>query len=210
MSESTVESSPSLWERRKIEAMGRIQRVALELFDEHGYREVTVERVAGAAGVSPSSIYRYFGTKENLVLYDETDPKLLEIVRTVGGGETRTPLDLLAAARPLIPVLIDEIVTDEVEYRTRLRMGYVRTIPEVKLGQTQQMRELEDQFRILLADRTGRDRNDVQMRLASAIAIWGSMAALDHWAGTGFAARLREVYREVVESIVVALEAMFR
>lgn len=210
MSESTVESSPSLWERRKIEAMGRIQPVALELFDEHGYREVTVERVAGAAGVSPSSIYRYFGTKENLVLYDETDPKLLEIVRTVGGGETRAPLDLLAAARPLIPVLIDEIVTDEVEYRTRLRMGYVRTIPEVKLGQAQQMRELEDQFRILLADRTGRDRNDVQMRLAAAIAIWGSMAALDHWAGTGFAVRLRDVYREVVESIVVALEAMFR
>ncbi|MQY21161.1 TetR/AcrR family transcriptional regulator [Nocardia macrotermitis] len=87
MFESTPESAPILWERRKYEAMARIQQVALDLFDENGYREVTVERVAAAADVSPSSIYRYFGTKEMLVLYDEADPKLLDAVRTAGGGE---------------------------------------------------------------------------------------------------------------------------
>ncbi|WP_157392782.1 TetR/AcrR family transcriptional regulator [Nocardia terrae] len=210
MSESTIASTPSLWERRKIEAMSRIQRVALELFDEHGYREVTVERVAGAAGVSPSSIYRYFGTKEMLVLYDETDPQALEVMRTVGGGQTRDFVELLAIARPLVPVVLDEIVTDDVEYRTRVRLGYVRSIPEVKSRQTEQWRALENEFRIAFAELTGRDANDLKLRMAAAICIWSCMAALDHWEGTGFAARLRDVYAEAVEAILVSLEALFR
>jgi len=32
------------------------------------------------------------------------------------------------------------------------------------------------------------------------------MAALDHWEGTGFAARLRDIYAEVVESILAELD----
>ncbi|WP_051178361.1 TetR/AcrR family transcriptional regulator [Nocardia concava] len=210
MSESTIESAPTLWERRKIEAMSRIQRTALDLFAEHGYREVTVERVAAAAGVSPSSIYRYFGTKEMLVLYDETDPKTLEILRAVGGGQAREFRELLTIARPLVAPVIDEIVTADVEQRTRVRMEFVRTIPEVKLRQAERMRELEDEFRVALAEVTGRGDNDLQVRTAAAIIIWVCMAALDHWAGTGFAGRLKDVYAEVVESILVALEAIFR
>ncbi|GAB0102911.1 TetR/AcrR family transcriptional regulator [Nocardia sp. JMUB6875] len=210
MSESTIESAPTLWERRKIEAMSRIQRTALDLFAEHGYREVTVERVAAAAGVSPSSIYRYFGTKEMLVLYDETDPKTLEILRAVGGGQAREFRELLTIARPLVAPVIDEIITADVEQRTRVRMEFVRTIPEVKLRQAERMRELEDEFRVALAEVTGRGDNDLQVRTAAAIIIWVCMAALDHWAGTGFAGRLKDVYAEVVESILVALEAIFR
>ncbi|AYF76111.1 TetR family transcriptional regulator [Nocardia yunnanensis] len=210
MSESTIASTPSLWERRKVEAMSRIQRVALELFDEHGYREVTVERVAGAAGVSPSSIYRYFGTKEMLVLYDETDPQTLEVIRTVGAGQIRDFPELLAIARPLAPVVLDEIVTDDVEYRTRVRMRYVRSIPEVRARQTEQWRALEDEFRRAFAELTGGDPNDLRLRMAAAISIWSCMAGLDHWEGTDFAARLRDVYGEVVTTVLDALEAVFR
>ncbi|WP_096490497.1 TetR/AcrR family transcriptional regulator [Nocardia seriolae] len=209
MSESTIESTPSLRERRKIEAMSRIQRVALDLFTAHGYREITVERVAAAAGVSPSSIYRYFGTKEMLVLYDETDPKTLEILRAVGGGQPRELRELLVIARPLVAPVLDEIVTEDVEQRTRVRMEFVATIPEVKLRQAERMRELEDEFRIALAEVTGRDANDLQVRTASAIIIWVCMAALDHWAGTGFEGRLKDVYAEVVASILVSLESIF-
>lgn len=208
MSESTIASAPSLWERRKLEAMSRIQRIALDLFDEHGYREVTVERVAAAAEVSPSSIYRYFGTKEMLVLYDEADPKTLQVLHAVAGGRILDLAEMLTMARPLVPVVIDEIITEEVERRTRLRMGYVLTVPEVKIRQTEQMRALEDQFRLTFAEITGRDVNDLQLRTAAAIIIWSCMAGLEHWAGTGFAGRLRDVYAEVVESILVALEAV--
>lgn len=210
MSESSVESSLSLWERRKIEAMSRIQRVALELFDEFGYREVTVEKVANAAAVSASSIYRYFGTKEMLVLYDEADPELIDVMRNAGGGETLDWTELLAIARAVAEPVIGAVITDEVERRTRLRMQYVRTIPEVKDRYTQRTRQLEDEFRLLYAERSGRDANDLQLRMAAAITIWGCAAAVDHWAEAGFVTRLRDVYIDATKSIVAALEAILR
>ncbi|WP_431957900.1 TetR/AcrR family transcriptional regulator [Nocardia lijiangensis] len=199
----------TVWERRKIEAMSRIQRVALDLFDEYGYREVTVERVAAAAGVSPSSVYRYFGTKEMLVLYDEADPQLLDVLRTAGDGETLDPEALLAVARPLVPVMIAALITEDPE-RIARRLRYVHAFPEVRDGQTRQMRELEEQFGLLFAERCGRDPNDLQVRMVASTAIWGGVAALDHWAGRGFAGSLSEIYTAAVEAIIEALAAILR
>jgi len=58
------------WRRTAIRT---IQERALDLFDERGFGAVTIEEVAAAAGVSASSVYRYFGTKEGLVVADEFD-----------------------------------------------------------------------------------------------------------------------------------------
>jgi AcrR family transcriptional regulator len=65
--------SPGLRERKRRAAMDRIQEVALDLFDERGFARVSVEEIASAAEVSPSSVYRYFGTKEGIILSDDFD-----------------------------------------------------------------------------------------------------------------------------------------
>jgi AcrR family transcriptional regulator len=62
-----------LRERWRISAMRTIQERALDLFDERGFDAVTIEEIAAAAEVSPSSVYRYFGTKEGLIVADEFD-----------------------------------------------------------------------------------------------------------------------------------------
>ncbi|GAA0613947.1 TetR/AcrR family transcriptional regulator [Kribbella sandramycini] len=41
---------------------------AFELFTDHGFGRTTVEQIAAAAEVGPSTLYRYFPTKETLVL----------------------------------------------------------------------------------------------------------------------------------------------
>lgn len=41
---------------------------AFELFTDHGFGQTTVEQIAAAAEVGPSTLYRYFPTKERLVL----------------------------------------------------------------------------------------------------------------------------------------------
>ncbi|PID53113.1 MAG: TetR family transcriptional regulator, partial [Micrococcales bacterium] len=56
-----VAPEQSLRARKKAAAMRHIQQVALELISSKGFDKVTVEEVAAAAEVSPSSIYRYFG-----------------------------------------------------------------------------------------------------------------------------------------------------
>ncbi|WP_440107358.1 TetR/AcrR family transcriptional regulator [Streptosporangium sp. H16] len=60
----------TLRQRNRLAAMHHIIETAIDLFDEHGYGAVTVEQVAAAAGVSPRTFYRYFGTKEGLFTTD--------------------------------------------------------------------------------------------------------------------------------------------
>lgn len=62
-----------LREKKRLEAMRRAQSVAIPLFQERGFVNVSVEEVAAAAEVAPVSLYRYFGTKENIVIWDEHD-----------------------------------------------------------------------------------------------------------------------------------------
>lgn len=62
-----------LRERKRAATMRRIQNTAMSLFAEHGFDAVTIEQVSEAAEASPSTVYRYFGTKEGLVLHDEFD-----------------------------------------------------------------------------------------------------------------------------------------
>lgn len=71
-----------LRERWRLKAMRAIQERALDLFDERGFGAVTIEEIAAAAEVSPSSVYRIFGTKEGIVVadieFDQMSPEALE------------------------------------------------------------------------------------------------------------------------------------
>ena len=55
-----------------------------------------MEEVAAAAETSPASLYRYFRTKENLVIWDEDDGPFLQ--RLDRALETKPPFDAFAAA----------------------------------------------------------------------------------------------------------------
>jgi AcrR family transcriptional regulator len=69
---------PGLRERKKAKTRAALQEHALRLFREQGYEATTVDEIAEAAEVSPSTFFRYFPTKEDVVLYDALDPLLLE------------------------------------------------------------------------------------------------------------------------------------
>jgi AcrR family transcriptional regulator len=50
----------------------RLSELAIDLFTEHGFDNVTIEQIAAAAGVSARSVHRYFPAKEDLVVGDPT------------------------------------------------------------------------------------------------------------------------------------------
>ncbi|WP_040766805.1 TetR family transcriptional regulator [Tsukamurella sp. 1534] len=77
-----------LRERKKLETRQRIQQVAIDLFGERGFDDVTVTEVARAANVSQATVFNYFPTKEDLVLHGMAayGDRLVDTLRDHPGG----------------------------------------------------------------------------------------------------------------------------
>lgn len=60
-----------LRERKKIKTRQAIRREAFRLIEAQGYGNTTVEQIADAAEVSTSTFFRYFPSKESVLLSDD-------------------------------------------------------------------------------------------------------------------------------------------
>jgi AcrR family transcriptional regulator len=86
----------SLRDRNRLNAKRAVQRAALPMFRARGFDNVTVESIAREVGMAPSTVYRLFVTKEEIVLWDEHD---LEIDQALEERLRRQPpLEAMRAA----------------------------------------------------------------------------------------------------------------
>ena len=77
---------PDWRQRKKNATRDRIRASALRLFAEQGYEATTVEQIAAAAGVSHMTFFRYFPTKEDVVLSDSYDPLIASFIAQTPSG----------------------------------------------------------------------------------------------------------------------------
>lgn len=56
------------WIRRRNQLLAEYEQIAWQLFARRGFREVTVDEIAEAAGVSARTLFRYFPIKEDFLL----------------------------------------------------------------------------------------------------------------------------------------------
>ncbi|MEV6480716.1 TetR family transcriptional regulator [Streptomyces sp. NPDC051576] len=104
-----MDEPAGLRERKKERTRNLIAHEALRLFREKGFDEVSVVEVAAAAEVSKATLFRYFPTKEDLVLHRFADHlgEAARVVRERPPGLTPTAalrdhfLDRLAARDPI-------------------------------------------------------------------------------------------------------------
>jgi AcrR family transcriptional regulator len=59
---------PSILSQKREVVRSSLARIALDLFADFGFDIVTVEEVAAAAGISARTFFRYFASKEEIVL----------------------------------------------------------------------------------------------------------------------------------------------
>jgi len=101
---------------RNVERIDRIVDASAELLSQRGYRRVTVEEVAGRAGVSKSSVYLHWNTKDE-IFYDVLDREFTGLACAIVDLIRRDPVEVLAhrmavnllriiAGRPLIKALL--------------------------------------------------------------------------------------------------------
>jgi AcrR family transcriptional regulator len=176
-----------LRERKRTAAMHRIQTVAMDLFERDGYADVTVEQVAEASDVSPSSVYRYFGTKEQILLWDEFDPILPEVMKVALADAVP-----LSGVRRAIEVAMAGF-TDEDERRVARRLRLIMGNPALESAVNGHTYVLAEAVGELLAERLERPPADLEVQVFAHAFIGGLLGAFHHWHGTGFEAPLREV-----------------
>ncbi|HVU74773.1 MAG TPA: helix-turn-helix domain-containing protein [Mycobacteriales bacterium] len=63
-----MEPELSGWDRRRQQLLDEYERVALTLFADRGYHSVTIEDIAVEAHISQRTLFRYFATKEDMLL----------------------------------------------------------------------------------------------------------------------------------------------
>ncbi|WP_201308719.1 TetR/AcrR family transcriptional regulator [Puerhibacterium puerhi] len=66
----SVSTSGVAWERQRAALRREIVETAVRLFTENGFEATTVDQIAAAVGISRRSFFRYFGTKEDVLLSD--------------------------------------------------------------------------------------------------------------------------------------------
>ena len=153
-----------LRERKKARTRVAIRQHALRLFREQGYAATTVEQIAEAAEVSPSTFFRYFPTKEDVVLRDDFDPMAIERF------EAQPPdLSPIAALRAAMRETFADAPAGQIEQWQELNK-LTTSIPELRARALDEFMRSVKMVTDLMAKRLGRDPDDLAVRtLAGAI-----------------------------------------
>ncbi|WP_280263732.1 TetR family transcriptional regulator [Nocardia wallacei] len=149
-----------------------IRTEAFRLFRDQGNNETTVEQIADAAEVSPSTFFRYFPSKEELVLADDLDPVMIEAL-----GRQPKDLSMLEAFRDAAIATFTSLGDEEWEFE-RQRTELIRTVPELRGALA---REFDRSVRLvadLTAERTRRSPEDIEVRAFAGALIGAAQASL--------------------------------
>ncbi len=168
-------TKPGLRERKKQKTRGAIQREAMRLFTEQGYDATTIEQIADAAEVSQSTFFRYFPTKEDVVLLDDYDPLIDKLILERPADEPA-----IAAVRAgLIGAIQASFAEDEALIRDRLR--FMLSVPAIRAKMFEESAATHETFCQTLGARTGRDPGSFEIQVAAAAILGALTAALTQW-----------------------------
>jgi AcrR family transcriptional regulator len=163
-----------LRERKKQKTKDAIQRTALRLFQKQGYDETTIEQIAAAVEISPSTFFNYFPTKEDVVFYDIYDPMTIRMFLERPKEE---PLNI--AVRRALEGLAAAFARDGELILARGRL--IMEVPELRARVADEVERTQLMLATLLADRTGRSRDDFELRVTARVVSGAMFEASLEW-----------------------------
>ncbi|MDG9712040.1 TetR/AcrR family transcriptional regulator [Streptomyces sp. DH10] len=185
-----------LRERKKIKTRKAIRAATYALIEEQGYDATTIEQIADRAEVSPSTVFRYFPTKEDIVITDEWDPVILAELRARPDDESWAEV-----LRHVMRAALDPSLAEEPEV-TRLRSRLGVEVPAVRARMMESMAATGRLLREALAERSGLAPDSLELRVFAMSVMGGLMEVSHYWAETGH----RDDVRELVDRALDVLE----
>jgi AcrR family transcriptional regulator len=165
-----------LRERKKRRTEQELQRVALELVRARGFDHVTTDDIAAAAEVSKTTFYRYFDSKEAVVLGKSADK--LEQMRAALAErpESEPPL---TAVRNAVLSMAEHF---QIEREQRIEVGHlIHDTPALAMRNLEHHAAWQTVLAEYLAERLGEQPGDLRPRVLAANVTSTLRAAIDHW-----------------------------
>ena len=188
---------PGLWERKKARTRAAIREHALQLFREQGYDATTVEQIAEAAEVSHTTFFRYFPTKEDVVLQDDMELLWIDALRAQPPGIP--PVEALRAS------LHDAFASLSADDLAKIRetTGFALSVPAVRARILDELARTIQVMAAAIAERTSRNPDDFEVRTLAGAALG---VALSSWfTAQGDMQRFMTDYARTLELLLTGL-----
>lgn len=192
------QSPPRAWEHARAAVREHVVEVALSLFTDRGFEATTIEQIAVAAGISRRTFFRYFATKEDVVLGDAEEQRQVlaaAFEARPAGEDAWTALRRAAEALPQAQAPPDRAlaVAALVEASASLRARHLH-----------KQAVWQEVLAPLLARRAGAPASPAADLRASAV-VATALACLDvatrAWLASAGSRPLEELYAEAVDAV---------
>jgi mycofactocin system transcriptional regulator len=149
--------------------------IAMRLFSEQGFEDTTVEQIAGAAGVSRRTFFRYFDSKAD-VLWHAFDGE----VRALRAAFSLVPADvpLMTAIRHVV-LIVNHDRPRDAELRTR--MNLIGSVPALQASAANHYGAWERAVSEFAGQRLGGPADSLLPLAIGRATLAVCRAAYDHW-----------------------------
>ena len=172
---------PGLRERRKQLTAAELEAAAYRLFGERGFDAVTVDDIAAEADVSRRTFFRYFASKEDVLLADH----FVQLARL------REAMAARPADEPIVTALRNALMSMTVDFEDRkdmviLRGRLMRDTPSLQARSLVHQKLWEDAMQEMVADRLGVDPvADLRPGVLAAATLAALRVAFTNWLVAG-------------------------
>ncbi|SDQ86472.1 TetR family transcriptional regulator [Quadrisphaera sp. DSM 44207] len=197
MSEQVV-AGGRLWDRTRRAVQEQVVEVALSLFADQGFDATTIDQIARAAGISRRTFFRYFGTKEDLVLGDTDEQRRVLAAALEARPPHEDPWTALRRAAEALPEA-------QVPPARALAVAQlVVTSASLEARHLQKHAAWQEVLAPLVARRMGLDTSPAPDVRATAV-VAAALACLDvatrAWLGSGGRRSLEDLYADAVDAV---------
>ena len=176
--------SVGLRERKKLKTREALEQAALELFAQKGFDHTTVEEIAEACDVSSRTFFRYFPTKEALLLSDADEKCQLLVAGLLDRPAGESPL------RSIRESLVDNLAGLEHDRARMLMQSRIMAeTPGLRTYKIERQQSWEEAIlqtlRAREASNLGAGHSTFELRLIASTAVAALRAAVETWLDEG-------------------------
>jgi mycofactocin system transcriptional regulator len=185
--------------RRPVTSRAEIEHIALELFDERGFEDTTVDDIAAAAGIGRRTVFRYYASKNDIPwgAFDDQLDRMRDTFAALPAG-----LTVLAGVRAAV-LDFNDVGPDELPWHRR-RLRLILQTPALQAHSTLRYAAWRAVVAEYAGGRLGLPADELVPRAIGHASLGVALAAYERWlAGDG---ELRALLDEVFRALEAGLD----